>query len=162
MTITDTGFGGRPISGDISHYTEGMKEQDDPQVFLDALDKLLAVPGVESVRWQQYTPYFNDGEACVFRIYDAYVRIAGDTDQDAGDYGDGYRSNWELSDGYGATRRFKEIGGFSTEPIAEALGEFTNVLESGRHYVVLEKKFGDPAQVTATAAGFEVEYYEHD
>ena len=27
-------------------------------------------PDIVAIRWQQYTPYFNDGEDCVFRIYD--------------------------------------------------------------------------------------------
>lgn len=29
-----------------------------------------ADPLLESVTWEQYAPYFNDGDACVFRVHD--------------------------------------------------------------------------------------------
>lgn len=160
MTST---FADRPINGDVSHYADEPKQQDDPQVLLDALDKLLAVPGVESVRWTQYTPYFDDGEACVFHPYDAYVKVAGSDDE--GESGDGYLGEYDLFDytnGYDSPKVFGEFGGHPGEPIYAALKEFEDVLTNGRHYVVLSQKFGDPAEVTATTAGFDVEYYEHD
>lgn len=165
--MTTDVFEGRTISGDIQHYTEPT-EQEDPQIFLDALDQLLGVPGVEAVRWHQYTPYFNDGEPCVFRIYTAYVKVAGD-DLESGDDGNGFRSTYELFDydvsrgsDYNSRRVFNPIGGFDSKAINDALVEFERVLENGAHYAILNKKFGDPAEVTATTAGFEVEFYEHD
>ena len=27
---------------------------------------------VKALRWRQYTPYFNDGDACEFHVHDAY------------------------------------------------------------------------------------------
>lgn len=32
-------------------------------------------PFIESISWQQYTPYFNDGDPCVFRTYIKYDNI---------------------------------------------------------------------------------------
>lgn len=33
---------------------------------------------VENVYWTQYTPHFNDGEACEFGVHEAYILIEGD------------------------------------------------------------------------------------
>lgn len=32
--------------------------------------------------WDQYTPYFNDGEACVFNVYDPYLVKLGEPSED--------------------------------------------------------------------------------
>jgi hypothetical protein len=157
-------FGGKKINGEINRYTDGPSEQDDPQVFLDALDRLLATPGVEAVRWQQYTPYFNDGEACTFRIYGAMVKIAGD-DESVGDYEDGYRDSYNLYEfgpgGY-KDKQYIKIGDVDGRQVYDKLTDFESVLESGAHFVVLNQKFGDPSEVTATKDGFQVEFYSHD
>jgi len=165
--VTDT-FAGRPIEGDIQHYVEPT-EQRDPQEFIDSLEKLLATPGVEAVRWNQYTPYFNDGEPCVFNIYSAYIKIEGDDDYEDGDYGDGYRSTYDLYDydvskgsDYDSRRVFNPIGGFDSKVLHEALSDFESTLSSGYHNTILGKKFGDPATVTATKDGFSVEFYDHE
>lgn len=162
--MSNEDFAGRTVTGEISRFSDGPTEQDDPQAFLDALDKLLAFPGVESVRWQQYTPYFNDGEACTFRIYGAMVRLTGDAEE-VGEYGDGFRDSYSLYE-YGPggwkDKQYIQIGGIDGKAVHDALEEFEGVLENRRHYVVLNQKFGDPAEVTATRDGFSVEYYEHD
>jgi hypothetical protein len=44
---------------------------------------------LKGLRWTQYTPSFNDGDPCTFRVGDLNARYA-DTDEDAGDKGDGY------------------------------------------------------------------------
>lgn len=161
--MTNT-FAGRTIDGEINRFTSGPGTQDDPALFLTALDELLDTPGVEAVRWNQYTPYFNDGEACEFSIYSAYVKVIGDEDEEAGDYGDGFRSLYDLFD-YGSDytdKKYRQVGGYPGKLIYDALHAFERVIESGRHDVILNEKFGDPAQVTATKNGFEVEFYEHD
>jgi hypothetical protein len=35
---------------------------------------------VENVYWTQYTPYFNDGEACEFSVHDTFILLKGDED----------------------------------------------------------------------------------
>lgn len=44
-------------------------------------------PNVGGVQWTQYTPYFNDGDECIFRVNDMYLFPAG-TDLDDLDYDD--------------------------------------------------------------------------
>lgn len=147
-------FLGKPVTGDISHYTTAKPQQDEPSVLLDALNKVLEHPLVESAHWTQYTPYFNDGEACEFRIYEASVKVKGV--DEGGDYDNGVFGEWEL--GYYDTT--KDLEGI--EDLRTLLEEFSGHLSSGRHYVILNEKFGDPADVTATKDGFNVEYYDHD
>ncbi|QGH76425.1 hypothetical protein SEA_DAUBENSKI_129 [Streptomyces phage Daubenski] len=170
---------GRPIKGDINHYTGALPEQENPEKFIEALDKLLDHPMVSKVRWTQYTPYFNDGEACEFSSHGAEVSLVGleageeglETDEgkwyDEGDevflgeydmytykYGDDGRID------YDAGRQYV-VGGVDTTDVATALAEFEGALNA-HHYVWLNETFGDPAEVTATKDGFEVEHYEHD
>src|SRR5580700_546590 len=37
-----------------------------------------ANPDIDQVTWLQYTPYFNDGDACVFGVRDKYFTLAKD------------------------------------------------------------------------------------
>lgn len=39
-------------------------------------------PKLEWVAWQQYTPFFNDGDVCTFSVGDLYYRLEGDEQQD--------------------------------------------------------------------------------
>lgn len=36
------------------------------------------VPQLKSLHWRQYTPYFNDGEPCVFRVHEVSMLFEGD------------------------------------------------------------------------------------
>ncbi len=42
-------------------------------------------PEVRAVRWTQYTPYFNDGDPCVFNVHDISLLIDGLESQFKGD-----------------------------------------------------------------------------
>lgn len=147
-------FLGKPVTGDINHYTTAKPKQEDPAILLDALNKVLDHPLVESVHWNQYTPYFNDGEACEFNIYEAVVKVKGV--DEGGDYDNGHFGEWELGY-YDSTKHLEGV-----EELREVLKAFNTPLSSGSHFVILNEKFGDPAEVTATKDGFNVEYYEHD
>lgn len=52
------------------------------EAFREFLGKYNEV--VENVYWTQYTPYFNDGEACEFSVHDAFILLK--DDEDACDY----------------------------------------------------------------------------
>ncbi|UDL15302.1 hypothetical protein SEA_KUDEFRE_73 [Gordonia phage Kudefre] len=183
---------GREIRGDISHYgSQGLPEQKPINELLIALDTLLAFPEVEAVRWEQYTPYFNDGDACEFGVREASLKFA-DGLVDLNDphiysrdgfvedsmwppnYWDTHadkKYNWRtreydpLPEGK-AESNYRDMGlyvdGVERKDIQEALDAFSSALEGGAHELALKKHFGDPAQVTATATGFDVEFYDHD
>lgn len=100
-----------------------------------------AHPAVQAIRWTQYTPYFNDGDACTFGVHDFCYKEGGPTVFDGKDDDD----DWE--DGYGQTS--------STRAAVREL------LESVPEDVMLAI-FGDHVQITATRAGFDVAEYEHN
>ena len=97
-------------------------------------------PGLESIRWTQYTPYFNDGEECVFRVHLSYPDFR-------------YRSEEDFDEeGYSEDSSRRE----RNRSIAKELGKLSNYPEPFRAI------FGDHVRVTATREGFEVTEYSHD
>ena len=202
MTTTETEFkiDTRPIKGDIQSRPRGTNvPQKSAAEFIAAIDAVLAFPEIDSIRWDQYTPYFNDGEPCEFGSYEPRFRLTGtDEDSENGDYEDGYdttlyrygkHTTWEdrperPSGGYGQrydhpdVRAFNDahsawskkyyaddnkislIEGERSEAVLVATDALAKAWSSFEY--VLQDNFGDPAQVTATREGFEVEYYEHD
>lgn len=164
MTTTPNTLAGRPINGDIQHYGSSPTEQKPIEEFLAALDAVFAFPEVQSIKWQQYTPYFNDGDACEFSIYEPRVQVEGVAEDD-GDYEDGYITAWDIKWGnvIGPGEHNKEVRypQVSAE-LGAAMQAFSDAAEGGAHEADLRKAFGDPAEVTATREGFDVEYYEHD
>jgi hypothetical protein len=103
-------------------------------------------PGVKNVRWTQYTPYFNDGDACEFSTNASYADL---------NY-DGREEEEEDEESENATQQeTKEVP-------EEAEGEFHEVLSSidDSFYKDL---FGDHVEVIVSRDGtIEVEEYEHD
>lgn len=100
-------------------------------------------PDVEAVRWEQYTPYFNDGDACVFGVGDPRVRLKG-TEADQDDEDDAFVDLWSVKDETKATR------------LKQAL-EFLSVSDD-----LLLSAYGDHVRVTVTPTETTVDDYEHD
>ncbi len=69
MTVTKTFFG-IPIDGDIA-YAEKRAAQRPIEDLQPLMQALLDDDGIEWFAWRQYTPYFNDGEPCVFNVHGA-------------------------------------------------------------------------------------------
>ena len=175
--MTDNLFG-RTLKGEVQ-AEDSWPHQDDTKILIDKLDELLAMEHVSAVRWDQYTPSFNDGEPCRFGTHCAYVRLDG---LKAGEEGfetneeewydeddEIFLSSYDLytyptkEDGtvdYG--EHLYEIQGIPTKEIKDKLEEFESLLDNKAHYVWLMKTFGDPARVTATDGEFEVEFCEHE
>ena len=91
-------------------------------------------PDVKSIKWKQYTPYFNDGDACTFSVHEAYV-FTGANNEDS----------WEGSWNHEARKDLPKIDRDAVEEIMLAM-------------------FGDHVEVVLKrdAADFEVEEYSHD
>jgi len=100
-------------------------------------------PDCVAVRWTQYTPYFNDGDECRFRVGDPSLRMV-DTSEDAGDYEDGFEE------------RYKN----ETKPFQAAIKAADKICNIDKE--ILKLSFGDHCRVTATKEGFEVEEYAHE
>lgn len=142
----------RPIQGDVQETRKAEYDQWSAEQFLSVIDDVLAIPGVDSIRWRQYTPYFNDGEPCEFSVGELMVKLDGV--DDGGDYDDGYYDSWSL--GY-----YVKNGDLTVE-IPKGLEDAMGKWASAHFERVALKNFGDHATVTATKEGFSVEYYEHD
>ena len=165
----------RPISGEISRGYKHTVQQKGPQEFLDAVDKLLAVDGVEGIAWTQYTPYFNDGDTCEFTMYEAGVKldsrfVVNDMDMHNTDMylqatEDAYFSEYDLykypkQGNWDASTRVYKLNDQDTREIAEALREFNSQIASFEN--VARDNFGDHAEVYADATGFRVEEHSHE
>lgn len=106
-------------------------------------------PEVESFRWTQYTPYFNDGEPCVFSVHDWYTVNLTNGDQ----LEDVYYSEY-------LNRRNAEAG---NEPdletrVANTLHDLLGEVDEDTMLAL----FGDHAQVIVSRNGIDVEEYDHD
>ena len=89
-------------------------------------------PDVYGVRWTQYTPYFNDGDPCVFSMGAVSVfPTQADFEDDDDDY---------------------EFESYGEEP-ETSLSRAEDILKS---------VFGDHSRISVTRDSMEVEEYEHD
>jgi hypothetical protein len=105
-------------------------------------------PQVKQIKWTQYTPYFNDGDACEFSVNCIGFYFEGD-DIEEPDYDfELYRyDNFEK----------KEVCSFETFRACKDLEK-----ELQEASAELETIFGDHVEVTVKADGVEVEEYDHD
>lgn len=117
------------------------------QVFFNYLNEN---PKYHGVCWTQYTPYFNDGDECVFSVNNPSFVIEeipdGADDLDDGDYyGDSEKTVSEYTDEH-----------------KTAIRKFTSAVFAGNNDV-FHLVFGDHIRVLYTLAhGFEVDEYEHE
>ena len=105
-------------------------------------------PGIESFRWKQYTPYFNDGDACTFSVDEVYVKLkdTGALDEDDDDSDEGYYDAWSFR--------------VQKPELEKVINELSSALESIEDVVL--NVFGDHTQVTVYPDRTETEEYEHD
>lgn len=162
MTDTETpaAIEGRPITGEISKGRRGSTEQWGAPRFLEMLDAVLNAPGVVSVAWQQYTPYFNDGDACEFGVYGFTVEV---TDPPAEAESERYDYDSDIEHAYFSAWAFHDYVNGVRTPNHPVHGPLMALDDASGHFEnVLYDHFGDHAHVFATRDGFTVETYEHD
>jgi hypothetical protein len=133
---------------------------------------VLADPYIAKLGWTQYTPYFNDGDPCVFSVGEPWFRTV-DDDEDEDDYSlaIGYSGHptlgkrdyeWDNARDFDNRRKvFKPYEGTHRESFDACLA-LSEAIESGAFDDVLLEAFGDHCQVTVTADGITVDEYSHD
>lgn len=113
-------------------------------------------PDIAAIRWEQYTPYFNDGEECHFRLRQFCLEFtedfrskhmsedfdAEDADEEKWYEGEAWYVSKESEHGQAVLAKFKE---FEKQIRDESL--FLAV-------------FGDHVRVTATQKGLSIDDYE--
>lgn len=137
------------------------------QTFEEEAQELLEELKIDSFGWTQYTPYFNDGDACVFNAYtdpesvyingkDSYgerMDYGGEDDEEEAEkppYPD-----WRLKETDPAKYEQMRRAYFGKHlPVSEFLQEFT---EEDLLFM-----FGDHASIVVTRDGVEVGEYDHD
>lgn len=128
-------------------------------------------PKVHAVCWVQYTPYFNDGEPCVFSVgdmepmtkemYEEYSDNGGRWPEEYSilnrDYNatkpDGSKYNWDEK------HPWILLEGWTQEEMdnAASIKELTKLDDS-----IFLAMFDDHVSVVATREGFDTEEFEHD
>lgn len=130
-------------------------------------------PGITALKWTQYTPYFNDGDACVFRVNDVTFTNAPEDKLDNvtawGEYEGEDESVWVtqnvahvLSSGskyyMNKAAKIRAAGGIDED----SCNLIDKMIQSDEMEEIMKEMFGDHVQITATRDGFDVDEYEHD
>ena len=152
QTIDDVLAAMREAKAKVESAVEATRK-DNSALFRGMFEGFFAAyPEVEAFRWHQYTPHFNDGEACTFGVHDLMIRNA-DSPEEGGDYDDGF-DYLDCHEWDGNQRVAK------TDDKSKALAALSENFRSLRD--IMEELFGDHAQVTVTREGVEVDEYSHD
>lgn len=163
MTVTRS-FLGIPIAGDIVKADRAVQQRP-LEEFSPLLQVILNDPHVTEFGWQQYTPYFNDGEPCVFGAGGVWIRTTDDSeDTPRGELNINHHhrtlSPYRWNDNAG---RYDHVG---MTPYNTARWErckaLADAIESGAFDDVLLEAFGDHADITVEKTAITVERYEHD
>ena len=130
-------------------------------------------PGITALKWTQYTPYFNDGDACVFGVNDVYFTNAPADELENitawGEYEGEDESVWVsqniayvLNSGskyyQEEAAKIRAAGGFDED----SCNLIDKMIQSGEMEDIMWEMFGDHVVITATRDGFDVNDYEHD
>jgi hypothetical protein len=159
----------RPVKGDVQYSNKSTVPQIGPAEFLAEIDRALAAPGVTGLVWEQYTPFFNDGDPCEFSLGEVRVLLDGVDENTEDDYDLEYERGVSDYDTYHSggvypwggdldAVNWVDFNGVSGRTVYELLRS----LNAGSWENVALSNFGDHAVVTATPEGFSVDYYEHD
>ncbi len=162
-----TNFLGIPVTGDITRGSDRV-EQKPIEELQPILQAVLDDPTIVEFGWQQYTPYFNDGEPCQFGANGTWVRTTADDDEDELEMW-GHRSLGKVTTEWGdvdpETRRRVVVSETYEGPDRARFDRckaLEKAVEGGHFEHVLLDAFGDHANITVRRDGIEIEFYEHD
>jgi hypothetical protein len=137
---------------DVSGKREALRNQVKAVLADGIQDFMKEHPSVKALGWTQYTPYFNDGEECVFSV-NGFHASTKDEDERSEDL---YDEGWVEVYSYKSS---KAEEGFGAQDWSDLI-EFTKVLGDAEED--LRYAFGDHVRVIVTQNGIDVEEHEHD
>lgn len=115
---------------------------------------LNAHPEITMITWNQYCPYFNDGETCEFSINDWYVSNAPYDDfenvSSYGEYEGGTEDIFVKGSWDDKSKKYKDVWDFE---------KFAN---STLGHDVFLSAFGDGVEVRVTKDSITIDDYDHD
>lgn len=143
-----------------------------PTMFEELFEKY---PKIESIGWNQYTPYFNDGDECTFGVHTDYLYVNGEHEEEIEALSEEQfetitAENLEAhklynKEGYYSKRKIGDFGCFpnplADKQMCDAVKEFKSVIQSIPDEFMKEL-FGDHSQITLSKEGIKVENYDHD
>jgi len=147
------------MKAEIKLFRERMKEEGE-KFFLEQSRELFKEnPTLLKFAWHQYTPYFNDGDPCVFRASLAYPNILLSTengvvlDEEGKELPEYDEDVWMDEESY-----------FKDEDNSVPAQTHRNVVAFLEQFddEDVENFFGDHCQVVVSREGIEVEEYSHD
>jgi len=120
-------------------------------------------PTLESFGWSQYTPYFNDGDTCIFSVNTDYISVNDEYVDEAKWSSEVNVINWG-----NWNRELKVYEGRVEQPnpnydpvLTAASNEITNFLGNFDNDFYLSK-FGDHAEITVTKSEIKISDHDHD
>ena len=160
---TKKNFLGIPIEGDI---TRGQRKTE--QKPLEELSPLLQAaivhPDIHVFGWNQYTPYFNDGDPCIFSVHELWATpVNAAEDDDAYHDGVEYDKRWgERSYRWEGPEYIYGPYSGNYESAYLTLLDLNKAIQSGAFDDVLLDAFGDHAEITVEIDKIVVSFFEHD
>lgn len=111
-------------------------------------------PNVSGIRWTQYAPHFNDGEACLFSVHEPDILLdgsaAGTQDEDPDDDDDG---DW--LDSWDAKHKL-------SPDLAADFAKLSETITDDSFEDIMQAIFGTDCRVTVTAEQIHISDYDHD
>jgi SepF-like predicted cell division protein (DUF552 family) len=107
-------------------------------------------PKLQSFSWTQYTPYFNDGDECIFRV-NGYL----DVEYDNVEYTE--LGKWNADKAISTNEVYYE----TTPEVAKVVYPILQLLENIDDDV-FKTIFGDHVKIIVTPNGIDIEEYYHD
>ena len=150
----------------------GQRGSDLLQKEFDAL--FIEYPEIGKIEWTQYTPYFNDGDPCVFGVGELAFTLENDKNE-SGFIGEGSvlhlapynetavlrRESWALEHQKKYEKNRELVGGKERlAEICEKEREINQMINSLEEW--LDIIYGDHVIITVTKKGTNIENYEHD
>lgn len=120
-------------------------------------------PKIKSFSWTQYTPYFNDGDACTFSADTDYISVNGERVDEAKWINPVTVKTWG-----NWNRETRTYEGREEVPNLDYDKELADGVEEIREFLshfdndFFLQQFGDHAQITVTSEGVNIDEYEHD
>lgn len=148
------------VANELTALKEKIRKEADSLV-RSVLQSFISMhPGIRTIWWVQYTPYFNDGEPCIFRV--------GDLNFSTIDYEEGTVPDYPEDDftfdeyALGKEKEIVKLGATLNLDImtlrdCKELSRGLGALGEELQYV-----FGDHTKIIVNSNGITAEEYEHD
>lgn len=130
---------------------------------------------IHSFGWCQHTPYFNDGDPCIFSAGELWVKTTEDVTSSKSEGEEEGEGEYEELDGY-AVDCHPTLGGREWDRVTREYGAYTGpdearytncvnldkAIQGGAFDNVLLEAFGDHAEIAIKRTGITIRKFSHD